>query len=259
MFLSEPGKTSYDLEFPFFGFPVRVHPAFFIMPILLGQGLIPHSVNAGVGNLMVIVIFFVSILIHELGHAIAYRYYGMSSRIVLYWMGGLAISDSGNVWGRQTRVSLNPNQQIVISLAGPVFGLLLAALLAGLIYAFGGTMIINDLNFMPLPQPILEGTIFQGSELAFMVFFGGIVLNIILNLLNLVPIYPLDGGQVARQIMVQMDGYNGVKNSVILSIACAVLIAVFCFTKDQKFMAFFFGFMAWSNFQTLQQASGPRW
>ena len=259
MFLSEPGKTNFDWEFTFFGFPVRVHPAFFIMPILLGRGLIPDSVNAGVGMLMVITIFFVSILIHELGHAIAYRYYGMPSRIVLYWMGGLAISDSGNVWGRHTRVSLNSNQQIVISLAGPAFGLLLAMLIVGLIYIFGGTMIINDLNFMPLPQPILEGTIFEGSELAFMLFFGGIVLNIILNLLNLVPIYPLDGGQVARQIMMQLDSYNGIKNSIILSIACAVLIAVFCFSKGQEFMALFFGFMAWSNFQTLQQASGPRW
>ena len=102
MFLSEPGRTSYDLEFSCFGFPVRVHPAFFIMPLLLGRGLITPEVNTGVGLVLVTAIFFVSILVHELGHALAFRYYGLPSRIVLYWMGGLAIPDSGNVWGSKS-------------------------------------------------------------------------------------------------------------------------------------------------------------
>mgnify|MGYP000965581192 FL=1 len=94
MFLSEPGRTGYDLNFSCFGFPVRVHPAFFIMPLLLGNGLITPAVNQGVGLLVVTGIFFVSILIHEIGHAVAFRYFGIPSRIVLYWMGGLAIPES---------------------------------------------------------------------------------------------------------------------------------------------------------------------
>ena len=74
MFLSEPGRTAYDMQFSFFGFPVRVHPAFFIMPVLLGRGLISPEVNTGVGLILVMGMFFVSILIHELWHAIAFRY-----------------------------------------------------------------------------------------------------------------------------------------------------------------------------------------
>ena len=144
MFLSEPGQTAYDINFSFLGFPVRVHPAFFILPLLLGKGLV-GGMNLGVGLLLVAVLFFISILIHEVGHAIAFRYYGIPSRIVLYWMGGLAIpGGGGGKWGNSNRPtgSLNSNQQIVVSLAGPVFGFLLAAVLAGIVYLVGGQVVL---------------------------------------------------------------------------------------------------------------------
>ena len=73
MLLSEPGRTDYDINFEMFGIPVRVHPAFFILPVLLGRGMIDSKMNVGVGMLLVAALFFVSILIHELGHVFAYR------------------------------------------------------------------------------------------------------------------------------------------------------------------------------------------
>lgn len=261
MFLSEPGRTGYDLTFPLFGFPIRVHPAFFIMPLLFGNGLIPKDLNMGIGLLIVTVVFFVSILVHELGHSVAFRYYGIASRIVLYWMGGLAIPESsGGGWsGKQKGGYLNSNQQIVVSLAGPIFGFLLAGVLCVIVYLIGGSIIINRLNFIPLPQPDLSGTVLSDSQPMFVLLWAGIIVNIVLNLFNLVPIYPLDGGQVARQVMIQMDPTDGARNSIYLSIAASVLIAVFAFSIKSTFMAFFFGFMAWSNYQTLQRFSGPRW
>lgn len=259
MFLSEPGRTNYDLEFSLLGFPVRVHPAFFIMPILLGRGLITPDVNTGVGYILVIAIFFVSILIHELGHAMAFRFYGLPSRIVLYWMGGLAIPDSGSIWSKPSRGALTSNQQIVVSFAGPAFGLLLAAFTVGIVYLLGGQVVRVEGTVVPVFLPDFRATGYPVQGTLFIVCFGGIMLNIFLNLLNLVPIYPLDGGQIARQIMTQMDSFNGIRNSIILSIACAVLIAVFSLMNDQRFMAFFFGFMAWSNYQMLYQYGGRRW
>jgi Zn-dependent protease len=256
----EPGRTNYDLQFPLFGFPVRVHPAFFILPILLGQGFVRGSdVNTGVGLLLVAAVFFVSILIHELGHAVAFRLYGVPSRIVLYWMGGLAIPDSGGAWSPRRTGALTSNQQIVVSFAGPLFGFLLAALLVGIVLALGGEIRTVNIFYIPIPIPVLKGTIFAASASAFLVFVAGIILNILLNLLNLVPIYPLDGGQIARQVMVQMDRFNGVRNSIILSIASAILIAVLCIKADETFMAIFFGFMAFSNYQSLQQTGRPGW
>jgi len=260
VFLSEPGRTNYDFQFSLFGFPVRVHPAFFILPLLLGQGFVRGSdVNAGIGLVLVAAIFFVSILVHELGHALAFRFYGQPARIVLYWMGGLAIPDSGGPWSSRRSGSLTSNQQIVISFAGPLFGFLLAGLLVGIVLALGGGVRFVNVFYIPIPIPILKGTVLATSASAFLVFVAGIILNILLNLLNLVPIYPLDGGQIARQIMVQLDRFNGVRNSVILSIASAVLIAVLCLKAEETFMAVFFGFMAFTNYQSLQQTRGPRW
>lgn len=259
MFLSEPGQTAYDINFSFFGFPVRVHPAFFVLPLLIGQNLVPRGIEMPLGFSLLIVafIFFISVLIHELGHAVAFRYYGIPSRIVLYWMGGLAIPGrwSGS-WGNNKRSgSLTSNQQIVVSLAGPIFGFLLAAALVGVVYLVRGSVEILD-GGIPLPVPRLAGTIFDGSEPFFILIWSGIALNIFLNLFNLVPIYPLDGGQVARQVMIQMDPQDGPRNSIYLSIAVAVLLALFLFNFD-RFLAIFMGFMAWSNYQTLQRFNRP--
>ena len=136
---------------------------------------------------------------------------------------------------------------------------MLAAVMVGVVYLLGGQIIRAEGSMIPIFLPDLRATSFAPTGTLFIVCFGGIMLNILLNLLNLVPIFPLDGGQISRQIMVQMDSFNGIRNSLILSIACAVLIAVFGFANDQKFLALFFGFMAWSNFQTLQQYGSPRW
>ena len=138
MFLSEPGKTPYDLNFNLLGFPCRVHPAFFVLPVLFGAGLGSGEINAGVGILLMAVVFFISILVHELGHALAFRYYNIPSRVVLYWMGGLAIPDSGGWRGARSR-ALTPEQQIVVSGAGPAAGLLLALVAALLLVSVGST------------------------------------------------------------------------------------------------------------------------
>jgi len=125
--LSEPGRTEFDLNFSFLGFDVRVHPGFFIISVLFGRGLVSGpDINTGVGVLMGVGIFFVSILVHELGHSLAFRHYGLHSRIVLHWMGGLAIPETG--FG-QRQASMNNYQRIVVSLAGPIAGLLLGFIL----------------------------------------------------------------------------------------------------------------------------------
>ncbi len=260
MLLSEPGRTDYDLNFDLFGFNVRTHPAFFIMPILLGRGLITEGINTGVGWIVLIAVFFVSVLVHELGHAFAYRYYGIHARIVLYWMGGLAIADGGgNTWGRQRTQFLNPNQRIVVSLAGPVFGLLLAGLLCLIVYAVQGKIEINRMNWIPLPQPNFAGTVLAGSETIFMLFWSGIVLNIVLNLFNLVPIYPLDGGQIAYQALTQMDPVEGVRKAMILSIIVCGLMILLSIKLETLYMGIFFGYMAWTNYQMLQGSGGRGW
>ncbi len=215
--------------------------------------------NVGVGMLLMAGLFFVSILVHELGHALAFRYYGLPSRIVLYWLGGLAIPDSGNAWSSQTNRSLTSNQHIVVSLAGPALGVALGILIIGVVYAMGGRVELIQGGMLPVLVPVFAEANFSVSRTLFFALFAGIQLNVLYNLLNLVPIYPLDGGQVARQVMTQMDSSNGVRNSIILSMACAILIAVFCLVNEARIMAFFCGYLAYTNYQQLQIQGGSRY
>ena len=259
MFLAEPGRTAYDLNFSLFGFPVRVHPAFLVLPLLLGAGLLRNpNTNSGIMLLFLVVIFFVSILVHELGHAVAFKYFGQASRIVIYWMGGLAIPDQGGIWSSQQRGRIGANQQIIISLAGPCFGFLLAGLIVGLIYLSEGSLVYEQVGLLPRLTADLSGSVFADSEHVStigMVLNVSLFANVFINVLNLAPVYPLDGGQVARQLFLKYDAYNGTRFSIMFSIVAAVVIALLNFQED-RFIAIFFGFMAWSNYMTLQQMSG---
>lgn len=250
MLLNEPGHTNYDIHFNLFGFPVRIHPAFFILPIIFGA-----RAGDGPAILVFVIVFFVSIFIHELGHAFAFRRYGQNARIVLYMMGGLAIPDSGNPWQPATR-NFSPRQQIIVSFAGPLAGFILAGVIALIIKALNGNITIEFWGVIPIPYASFEeSTIASNYYLQLLLYFG-LLINVFLNLLNLAPVYPLDGGQIARQLFMTKDAWNGIKNSLILSIATAGLLAVFALTSRQTFMALFFGFMAYSNWQMLQQSGG---
>ncbi len=75
----------------------------------------------------------VSILVHELGHAMAMRYYGIRSRMILYHFGGLAIGSSFGSWNGARRGSQNALDSLLIAAAGPAAQLALAAC----VYAIG--------------------------------------------------------------------------------------------------------------------------
>src|SRR5262245_17621863 len=92
---AEPQPTNYDLHFRVAGVPVRVHPLFWLVTVILGAGggrFDPVPVGLWV------VAVFISILVHELGHVAAFRYYGVGSHVVLHAFGGLAVADSEVGW-----------------------------------------------------------------------------------------------------------------------------------------------------------------
>src|ERR1051325_1407391 len=192
MFLFQiPPPTRYDLRFSVAGIPVRVHPLFWVISFLFG-----FSANNLLITVFWVVVVFVSILIHELGHAFAFRRYGLRSTIVLHFAGGLTVPESVS-WGTNwANVALGPRQEIFISLAGPVSGFLFASLIIGGVLLSGGSIGVNWLlGFIPLPS--LRSIPFGG---AFLGVFISLLLavNLFWGLINLVPVYPLDGGNVAR-------------------------------------------------------------
>lgn len=257
MFLGEPGQTPYDLKFNVLGFDCRVHPAFFLLPVLFSQSFMIPGINAGITVLIIVAVFFLSVLVHELGHTLAFRYYGIDSHIVLYMMGGLAIPGGGmGSWrGGRTR-SLKPEEQIIVSLAGPVAGLLLAIFFVAIVYLVTGNMTVFWSGPIPIPVYDQTGTILGDYPALAMFVRASIIINIILNLFNLLPVYPLDGGQIARQLFLRSDPWAGIRKSVILSICVAIFIALYSLKLGDKFLAIFFGFMAWSNYQSLMSGGG---
>jgi len=256
MLLNEPARTDYDITFRMFGFEIRTNLLFFILPIWIGQGFVAAfvDINPGVGMLIVAAVFWISVLVHELGHAFAFRLFGIHSRIVLYWMGGLAIPEGANRWSSTQGRRLTPGQQIIVSLAGPVAGLLLAGALCLLTWSLQGSFRMSEWKIIPLPLFGKESPIPQGGELH-LAFLTGIVINIALNLFNLIPVFPLDGGHVTRQLMLLKDPWNGIRQSLILSIVTCVGMILLT-VQVAIFLPIFFGLMAYANFQELQ---GPRW
>src|SRR6267143_7075893 len=96
-------------------FPVTVYPWFFISAVLLGGGL-----GFGWRMLLWIFVVFVSVLVHELGHAVVGKLYGGRPEVRLEAFGGVTLP--------QLRARPRPAQQFILSLAGPVAGLLLGGL-----------------------------------------------------------------------------------------------------------------------------------
>ena len=97
-----------------FGIPVKIDPSFLFVCALLAYSRLSHPAFL----VEWLIVIFVSILIHELGHALMVRSFGLSPQIMLYSMGGLTS------WREEK--SISHAKHIAISLAGPFAGFYLA-------------------------------------------------------------------------------------------------------------------------------------
>ena len=256
MLLGEPNHTPYDLHFSVLGFPVRVHPLFWVMGLLMGFGDV-------MSVLIATCVAFVSILVHELGHALMMRRFGRESHIVLYFMGGLAIEGSGSSFssfhssGRRTTY-----EQVLISFAGPGAGFVLAGIVVAVLYAMGGHVEWLTLGgFIPIPVAVLGDDPADARVNAnLMILFDRLLwFNIVWGAVNLLPVFPLDGGQIAQAVMVAKDPWQGLTKSLWLSVFTGAIAAVVGgLIFKSLFMVFLFGSLAYSSYVALQQVSGGK-
>ncbi len=254
MFLTEPQRTQFDLNFNLGPIPVTVNPWFWLISLLFAF----QAEATGVNLLISVGVVFVSILIHELGHAVTMMYFGEQARIVLYGMGGLAISGGNNIWSSQSRHrSRSQQEQIIISFAGPLAGFLLAGVVIGVLYAIGGSIEFyfnreHPTDFFMVHSP-------PGMRLgisAYYLFHVALFVNILWGLVNLLPVYPLDGGQISRELFLLNDYRGGLTNSLWLSVITGGAMAVFGLMNGSLWMAFMFGSLAYSSYQALQNFGG---
>lgn len=163
--------------------PVRVDASFFLVVGLFG--LMSPTIIAFV---LWVVIVTVSVLIHELGHAMAFRAYGSQASISLQGLGGVTT-------GRR----LPPARNLVVSLAGPLAGLFLLGVPAVLLSQ----------------SDLVEG---ETGELA---LTYAIFINVFWSLVNLLPVLPLDGGNVVHSLLSLASGRDAERGARYLSIAVA--------------------------------------
>ncbi len=265
MLLQEPAESPYDLRFQLFGFPIRVSWSFWVGGLVFGFGLVQimeqilGEFGPGLGALYVLwlLCLLVSILIHELGHSLAFRQYGIESSIVLYHFGGLAIPRHSFDGGRSYS-QLSSGQELWIALAGPLLQILSAAVLIALLkwgdyHVLAFALMPAGLDRVP---GMLEGNRVDSAGLTAMLTFY-IWPSVVWGLLNLIPVWPLDGGRITRSLV--LIGGGNTNQSLWISLITAGLMAAYGFSNGQTFMAILFLSLAITNFQMLQQRGDWRY
>lgn len=229
-------ETQFDLHFRVLGIPVRIHPAFFLVSLIFGWH--PYNPNPLLYALIWTGCVFFSILVHELGHAVMAHRFGWPPSIVLYHFGGLA--SYVPTWGH-TR-----GKRIAICLAGPGAGFVLY----GLVRLSEFLMLRQGMQISEIGDEILD-------DLKFINLWWGLV--------NLLPVYPLDGGQVAEQLLKSRDPRRGMEWTLQLGIVTGIAAAVGIYMYYHSigiqhiYPSLLFGMLAFNNYQMLQQIQRGGW
>ncbi len=219
-----------NFRFQLGSIPVRVDGSFLLVVACLG-GFGGGSL-AGIAQWLVIV--FVGVLLHELGHALVGRSFGLTPQIDLIGFGGLT-SWSGS--GPAAR-GLGAGRRIAISLAGPFTGIAIGLATMVLIRSRAG-----------LPPLALFDHETPWSDFTYNVVF----VNAGWGLLNLLPILPMDGGNVLFQSLDWFTKGRGEKPARIVSAVVAVSVGLYAFLGRQSmYGAFLAGLFAFQNIQALR-------
>jgi stage IV sporulation protein FB len=242
VFLAEPQTTKFDVHFSIGKIGVRVHPMFWAISALFGLASVRGGgIHPFVGIALWTAAVFVSILVHELGHALAARAHGWPPRIVLYAMGGLAIYTPT----RHTRKS-----RIIIDFMGPGAGFIVGGIILAGVLLSGHSIPIPGLGFDVGSGPsFLAG----GGRLELFVLFM-LYVNFFYGLLNLAPIQPLDGGGIAKAILEKYRPRDAWELTLKIGVATGAIIAIAAMVAWQSiFLAIMFGMLAYNNWQMLNQ------
>ncbi|HEX4901979.1 MAG TPA: site-2 protease family protein [Acidimicrobiales bacterium] len=212
-------------HFHVLGIPVRIEPLFWIASVLLAY-------NLGDARLIVmwVAVVLVSVLIHELGHGIALKLFGQPSSIVLHGFGGLTSSPR----------KLDRRRSIAVSLAGPLAALAVLGIPAlALRDSDWGTEVAIDYA--------LSDDVFGLWPI---LFFAAYV-NVWWSIANLLPIRPLDGGNVLTELV-------GIQKARVVSVVVGVAAAIWAYTHADglRYAAFFAGFLAFVNFSEYRRDQG---
>jgi Zn-dependent protease/predicted transcriptional regulator len=190
------------------GIDVYMHLTFLLLLAWIGYMYYAprQSVEDAFWGIVYILTIFVTVVLHELGHALAARRYGIETRdITLLPIGGVA---------RLERMPKEPWQELAVAVAGPLVNVVIAAGLLVGILATGGS---------PLPEAVNpENSLFVGTFAQRL-----LVVNVWLVVFNAIPAFPMDGGRVLRAFLaMSMDYAQATSVAAVIGQGIAFLFAI---------------------------------
>lgn len=194
--------------------PIHIHPFFWFLIVLLGW----LNSSTFLGTIIWSLVIFVSVLIHEYGHALTARAFGQEAEINLVGLGGLT---------KRQGPQISLWKEFLIVLDGPIAGFVLCFLAYCL-------LILTEGNQSPLLAYSLK---------------IAVNVNLFWTLLNLLPVLPLDGGQLLRIILQGMFGFKGVKFAFLTSLILASTVGIYFFLIQQVLMGSLFLMLAFESYQ----------
>lgn len=199
MEISRRQPMRLELHWRMLGSEVRVQPLFWVSSAILGLRFYQGPELGGVGFFAFwMVAVFVSVLLHEVGHLLAGRMFGACGQIVLGGLGGTTFLPPG----------LARWQRVIILLAGPLTSLLLA----------GG---LFALTWAPFPEALRGHAAAVATGLYVLV-----TVNLAWGVLNLLPLWPLDGGRITREATHAVLGERGDVATLLLSLLTTAVLTV---------------------------------
>jgi Zn-dependent protease len=196
--------------------PIAIHPFFWLFAALIGW-LSSQSLS---GMFIWIGIIFFSVLIHEFGHALTAVFFKQKARIQLIALGGVTLYEGPKLkfW-----------KQFLITLNGPLFGFALF-LLATLLLQF--------------QWPLLVFKILKLTQIA----------NLFWTVVNLLPVQPLDGGQLLRIALEGFFGLKGFRASLLIGALISALISFYFFMMQGFLIGAFFFLFAYQSFDSWRKS-----
>jgi Zn-dependent protease len=217
--------------FKLFGVDVKLHWSWFLLLLLYID--FGDTATEMMYSVLTLVTVFGYVLVHEFGHILAAKRYGVSTDyVVLNIFGGVAMVD-------QTMQDLTPKQQMWVVFAGPLTNLIMIFMLLplGVMFANGNTSVENITG--------IEALVYIGLAANFLMF-----------VFNLLPIYPMDGGRLLRSILEHMNVKGAQYYSIRVTQVFAVLLIIFSFWIGSFLMpivAVLFFILSFRELTTLKQ------
>ena len=197
--------------------PITIFPTFWLFAALIGY----LNSMSFVGTLIWVGIILVSVLFHEYGHALTAMVFGQNPRIELVALGGLTYHNGQKLpfW-----------KQFFIVLDGPIFGFILV-------------IIATILLQIPAFAQGMTGSIISLTR----------VVNLFWTIINLLPVMPLDGGQLLRVVLERIFGLKGFKYAIVTSMVIATGISLFFFLTQSFIVGALFFLLAFQSYDTFRR------